>query len=191
MITIEQVEELRKRVNISYEEAKAALEETNGDMLDAVINLERRKKISAPEGGFYSTKNQHHIYSGEAVEGNGQDKYNNTGNNVIRLLKKFLSFCKKMLVKGNKNNFEVIKDGKTEMSIPVTLLAILAIFFFWITVPILVLGLFLGYRYAFKGPDLGRENINSVMNKAADMAENLKNEVKGESSDGEDFDNRG
>ncbi len=37
MITIEQVEELRKRVHVSYEDAKAALEEANGDILEAII----------------------------------------------------------------------------------------------------------------------------------------------------------
>ena len=33
MVTLEQVEKLRQYASISYEEAKAALEETNGDIL--------------------------------------------------------------------------------------------------------------------------------------------------------------
>lgn len=53
MITLEQVEKLCKRANISYDEAKAALEETDGDMLEAVINLEKQGKVKAPKGGFY------------------------------------------------------------------------------------------------------------------------------------------
>lgn len=47
MITIEQIDELRKRLDVSYEEAKEALEACNGDMLEAIIYLEkkpRRKK---------------------------------------------------------------------------------------------------------------------------------------------------
>lgn len=56
MITIEQVEELRKRVNVSYEEAKLALEEVNGDILEAVINLEKKNKITPPEGGGFYKK---------------------------------------------------------------------------------------------------------------------------------------
>ena len=36
-------------MNISYEEAKAVLNETGGDILDAVILLEQRGKIKRPE----------------------------------------------------------------------------------------------------------------------------------------------
>jgi len=194
MITIEQVEELRKRVHVSYEDAKAALEEANGDILEAIIILERENKIAPPEGGgFYSTKNhQDHVNSNDINEESNKDKYyNNSRVSFSDLLKKFFNLCKNILEKGNKNNFEVLKNGNVEMTIPVTILAILVLFFFWITVPIIVLGLFLGYRYAFSGPDLGKENINSVMDSVANVAENIKKEVKGENSDGKDFDNRG
>jgi hypothetical protein len=194
MITIEQVEELRKRVNVSYEEAKAALEEANGDMLEAVINLERKNKITPPEGGgFYSTRDhQNSMNNSNFTEGNKDGAYYKSSSiSFSELLKRFLNFCKKVLEKGNKNSFQVIRDGKIEMVIPVTLLALLIIFCFWITIPVLVLGLFLGYRYAFSGPDLGKENINSVMDTAANVAESIKKEVKGEKIDGEDSNNRG
>ena len=45
MITIEQVEYLKSKANISYEEAKGLLEKYNGDMLEAVTELERAGKI--------------------------------------------------------------------------------------------------------------------------------------------------
>ncbi len=60
------------------------------------------------------------------------------------------------------------------MAIPVTVLAVLLIFTFWITIPIIILGLFFGYRYMFSGPDLGKENVNRAMDSVADVAENLK-----------------
>jgi len=47
-ISFEQVEELKKRANISYEEAKLLLEKHNGSMVDALIELEKRKKIKPP-----------------------------------------------------------------------------------------------------------------------------------------------
>ena len=49
MDIMEKVEQLRAKANITYEEAKAVLDETNGDMLDAVILLEQRGKIKRPE----------------------------------------------------------------------------------------------------------------------------------------------
>ena len=44
-ITLEQIEELRKRVNVSYGDAKEALENSNGDMLEALIYLEKNHKF--------------------------------------------------------------------------------------------------------------------------------------------------
>ena len=35
-ITLEQVDKLRERANVSFEEAKIALEQNNGDLLDAL-----------------------------------------------------------------------------------------------------------------------------------------------------------
>ncbi|HHU89950.1 MAG TPA: DUF4342 domain-containing protein [Clostridiaceae bacterium] len=43
MITIEQIDEFRKRTHSSYEDAKFFLEKNNGDILDAIIDFERTK----------------------------------------------------------------------------------------------------------------------------------------------------
>ena len=43
----------------------------------------------------------------------------------------------------------------------------------WMCLIALVIGLFAGIHYSFRGPDLGRESINSAMNKASDFAENI------------------
>lgn len=43
MITIEQIDEFRKRTHSSYEDAKYYLEKNNGDILDAIIDFERAK----------------------------------------------------------------------------------------------------------------------------------------------------
>jgi len=75
------------------------------------------------------------------------------------------------------------------MTIPVTVLVVLLLFMFWITIPIMIIGLFFGYRYMFSGPELGKENINRAMDSVADAAGNIKKEVKGEKSNGENSDN--
>jgi hypothetical protein len=41
MVTIEMVEEFRRRTNCSYDDAKYYLEKYNGDMLEAIIAFER------------------------------------------------------------------------------------------------------------------------------------------------------
>ena len=49
MITMEQIDEFRKRTNSSYEDAKYYLERNNGDVLDAIIDFERSKTGSSGE----------------------------------------------------------------------------------------------------------------------------------------------
>lgn len=44
-VNLEQIDELRKRANVSYEVAKDALEKCNGDMVEALIYLERQNRV--------------------------------------------------------------------------------------------------------------------------------------------------
>ena len=44
-ITLEQIDTIMQRANVSYAEAKAALEQTNGDMVEALLRLEQNQKI--------------------------------------------------------------------------------------------------------------------------------------------------
>lgn len=43
-VTLEQIDELRNRVNVSYEEAKSTLEKNDGDLIKSIIELENKKK---------------------------------------------------------------------------------------------------------------------------------------------------
>jgi hypothetical protein len=48
-------------------------------------------------------------------------------------------------------------------------------------VPILVLGLFFGFKYSLKGvPGAGVEKVNRVMDKASEVADNIVSEVRKE-----------
>ena len=60
MVTIEQIDEFRKRTNSSYEEARFFLEKTNGDVLEAIIAFEEMK------GNGKNKKKSHH--KGEVSE---------------------------------------------------------------------------------------------------------------------------
>ena len=42
-VTLEQIDELRNRVNVSYEEAKRTLEKNDGDLIKSIIELENKK----------------------------------------------------------------------------------------------------------------------------------------------------
>ena len=191
MVTLQQVEELRKYANITFNEAKDALEETNGDILEAIINLEKKGRIKAPkDGGYYSSKDSYQDNQSNDDAGNVQQEiYDESGSSFSETWNNFISFIKKLFKKGNRNNFEVIKDGKVIMSIPVTILVVLIIFAFWITIPIMIIGLFLGYKYAFSGPELGKDTVNCAMDSVSSAAENLKKEFKGDNNNDKNSNN--
>lgn len=190
MINLEQVEELRKRANISYEEAKKALEEANGDILEAIIYLEKQNKIKAPEdGGYYSTKDEREENKFIESETKKGYKDDNISISLRDLFRQIGNFIVKILDIGNRNYFEVLKNGEKFIALPVTLLVLLAIFAFWVVFPLLIIGLFFGFKYRFRGPDLEREDINRAMDSMAGVAENIKKEVKGDNSNGENSNN--
>lgn len=182
MTTLEQVDRLRERANVSYDEAKAALDATGGDLLDAIIYLEKRGKAAAPAGGGYynSEKAQPAAPTEEYRQQQEQQQHHDSGERFVDLLKRFGQFCAKMIKKGNANTFNASRHGQTVVSLPVTVLVILLIFTFWITLPLLVIGLFFGYRYRFYGPDLGKQSVNKVMDSASEAADSIKKSVSEE-----------
>jgi len=192
MVRLDQVEELRKRANISYEEAKKVLEEANGDILEAIIILERQNKTNPPEGGgYYTTKDSTREQESNENHGNKKEYHDREVSvSIGDLLRKLVGFILKLIDKGNRNHFEVEKNGERVIKLPVTVLAILVLFMFWVVFPLMIVGLFFGFRYSFSGPDLGRDDINRAMDSMAGVAENIKKEVKGDNSDGENTDNR-
>ena len=176
MITLEQVEKLKERANVSYDEAKVALEEANGDLLEALINLEKKGNVMPPEGGGYYSSEKNKAKSHEHSFGK-QRHHKDNKEHQEGLFYRFFIFCKELIRKGNINSFQISKDGEEKLTLPVTVLIILMLLFFWVTVPLLVIGLFCGFTYRFIGPDLGKEPMNSAMDTAASAAENLKKSI--------------
>jgi hypothetical protein len=175
MTTLEQVEKLREKANVSFEEAKAALDATDGDILDALIYLERQGKVNAPEsGGYYSSSAAEEPTSPH--DGPHQQQHSVTFGDVMRKLGQLLL---KILRIGNTNNLDMIKNGGVILSLPVTAVVLFIIFFFWIVVPLFIVSLFFGFRYRFSGSELGRDAVNKVMDSATDTAEDIKKSFGG------------
>ena len=162
MVHFELVEKLRAKANVSYEEAKAALEKSDWDMLDALVLLESEGKVKdAPEAKEYTTQEKKE-YSW------------NTGNGEVKVtfssaLSKLWDWIRKLFQKGNANQFVITRKGDELIAMPITVLALLLICFWPFSLIILFVGLFLGARYSFRGPDINT-NVNAFMNKAQDKA---------------------
>lgn len=173
MDELEKVERLRKTAEVSYEEAKKALEECEGDLLDAMVYLERQGRVKSPKQTSYTTQ-----YEEPAkIEQAAKETENHGG--FCDMLNRFLAWCRKMIQKGNETNFKVEKQGESIVRIPVTLLVILLIVGWHIILILLVIGLFLGCRYSFDRSAAVELDLNKAMEHAADVAESIKDEIKG------------
>jgi len=170
---LEKVEKLREKANVSFAEAKDALDNADGDILDALIVLEQQGKTSIPAGGGYfagsETYNEYQQYSTS-----GESGAERRGETFSEMLKRFGRFCLMLLNKGNSNFLDATKGGALMFSCPVTAVVILVLFFFWVTIPLFIFSLFFGFRYRFRGEDLDRESVNSVMDGAANVVDDVK-----------------
>jgi len=174
---LEKVEKLREKANVTFAEAKAALDNCGGDILDSLIYLENQGKVTAPAGGgYYSGANMppqpENVNYGNY--NNNTDNSDSTGEEFTDLLKRFGAFCLKMFNKGVSNHLVATKGDQHLFSCPVIVVVVLAIFFFWATIPLFVISLFCGFRYRFTGDDLGKDSVNSVMNSATNVVDDVK-----------------
>ena len=182
-ITLEQVERLREKADVSYGQAKAALEYSGGNLLDALIYLEEQGVIPRPEDAYYSTKGEAAPPSQELpvlpveVTGKKQKKQKGAPGQSRRERGHLLRWLRRILLD---NELEIWRKGQPITSVPMLILVILVFFLYWITIPLLVLGLFLGFRYQIAGPDLENDAINTMMDSAASTAADVGRQVMDE-----------
>lgn len=171
-ITLEQAERLREKADVSYAQAREALEYSGGNLLDALIYLEEKGAIPRPEGAYYSTRGESGPAGRESRAADlprpvREEKKERPGMGLFRRIRYLLL----------DNELEIWRKGQPITALPVLILLLLLVFAFYVTAPLLLLGLFLGFRYRFSGPDLERDGINNVMGSVADGAADLGRQV--------------
>ena len=192
-ITLEQVEKLREKTAVTYAQAKQALEYSGGNLLDAIIYLEERGAIAREEGAYFSTRGEMPpppppppkdlppLVEKKGRKEKREEKKTgtlrvkaawsrNSGRSVFTTLRRWLI----------DNELEIWRKDKPITALPVLILVLLLIFAYWLVIPVLIFGLFLGFRYRFSGPDLEREDLNGVMGSVADTASELGRQVMDE-----------
>ena len=184
----EMVEKLRTKANVSYEEAKAALEKSDWDILDALVLLESEGKVTdAPETKEYTTQEKKE-YTWSTQNGNEVKL------TVSDTLRKLWDWIKGMVKKGNRNQFVITRKDEELIAFPITVLVLLVLIpgvgLPTILIAMLV-GLFLGARYSFRGPDINNK-VNDFMGKAQEKAasavevhvEKNENEIHADENEG-------
>ena len=173
MTNYEMVELLRQKANVSYEEAKAALEAANWDLLDAIVLLEREGKVPENDARF-STKAESGEKDKEREE--KQKKRDGAFKDGARTVG---GIFRRMLNYGNRNCIVASRDGKEVISLPLTafvLLLLIPPITLWLMVVLMVIGLFFGLRYSLRGDHPANEKVNEYIHKAEGAAERVKQE---------------
>ncbi len=179
MENFEKVEKLREKTGVSYEDAKTVLEQHNYDMLDAIIELERQGKVAQPKEGTYTAGASQEMENVKKFElAQMQYEKDCKKNHFKEGFRNLVDLCKKLFEKSLEIDFCINKDGRKVAGVPVLVLIILLLGFFWVTLPLLVIGLFFGITYNFTGVDKVVVDVNDVCDKASQTAENIKNEFK-------------
>ena len=181
-ITLELVERLREKANVSYKQAKQALEYSGGNLLDALIYLEETGAIPRTEDAYYSTKRETPPPPPSAQplplpvreSKQNSDHPPRPKRGVFRRL--FLTLRRWLI----DNELEIWRHDQPVTALPVLILVLLLCCAPWLVIPALLVGLFLGFRYRFSGPDLERDGLNGVIGNLADTAADLGRQVMDE-----------
>ena len=206
MENYQKVEQLVSKTGCSYEDGKAALEGCGWDMLDAVISLEREGKInketpeqkaeepveiipevSADNVGGNNSQQITYIYDDSGSGNSGGAGNSGKAEGKPKRGRKLWKRIKSILVN---NRMVVLKSsGQQIMDLPIVIPVIALIAFFWATLIVAAIAMVFGCRFHFEGEDLGKTNINSTMDKAADYAEKVRSDLSGKANGGQNTDN--
>ena len=168
MDNLEKVEKLRERANVTYGEAKAALEENNWDLLDAMVALEKAGKTDGPRQEQYSTsydQQEEYIPVIQKVQ-EQEERQPRPGKTIGGAIRNFLRICRD-------NSFCINHHDTNLVRLPLIAAVVILLFTWKAAIPIMLVALLFGVRYSFEGKDDLKE-ANAFMESAGNAAESLK-----------------
>ena len=170
MDKLEKVERLREHANVTYEEAKAALEQANDDLLDAMVILEKQGKVGAPEAKTYSTsyeeQKQYLSVQEKVEEQNRAYSFGQTVKGIFIIIKDFVLHT----------NFLITREGKVVFNMPTWALALIVLLTAEVSVPVMLIAMLFKVRYHFEG-ERHTQTANTILNKAGSFADGLDSEI--------------
>lgn len=172
------IDKLKNETNISYEEAEIALKKSNWDMLDAIIDLEEKGKIKKPSISiFYTNENKDNYKNNLLINNKSKEKYydnrkdHNTFEGIFVKLCKLIDICNNIF-------FEIKKEQKVFIKIPVTVIIVLLGFAFGIVVPLYIVGLFFDLEFSLSGNRIEVKKINNAFKVISEKAKKIKGKLK-------------
>lgn len=189
-ITTEQMEKVCRFASVTPEEARAALEQTDGSPLDAVLLLERQGKCRPTRGGSWTTRAgpspEEPATSPPALKKRGSlpaRKERREGSRRRITLEDVLEALKSLVRNCTRITIDVWRKDDLLVGIPLIICVLLFIVAYYVMIPLTVVGLVLGCRYHISGWDFGEKAINRTMDQVADVVNDLSSQVWHEMKD--------
>lgn len=162
MEKIEVVDKLRNKTNVSYEEAKKALENNNWDILDAMLYLEDHGIVKKPSVSIFYTNEYKENYTSEREIVNiTEDEKNNNSKSKNKLDGIFESICK-VIDTCNNIFLEIRRNDIVLLKLPLTVLIVLLFFAFWIIIPLMIVGLFFNIEFLVSAKKVNTDKMDKV-----------------------------
>ncbi|MCL2057022.1 MAG: DUF4342 domain-containing protein [Oscillospiraceae bacterium] len=145
---IDLVEQLRSRANVTYDDAREALDACGGDLLDAVIYLEKQGKVAPPSGGGSYSSKEH----AQPQNSGSRKSKEPQGESFSYHFGRFLRWLGAALQMSCDYSFVVKRGGEVIISIPVLAFILLLAFAFWFAIIAFITGLFFNCSYSIASP---------------------------------------
>lgn len=151
-VSLEQIEKLRERASLTYKEAKEILEQYNGDVLEALINLEGQAKLIPPKA--------------EASE-----------SECWGTSKKLMKTVKRLFKKGNETKFVIRKSENKVIDLPVNVLLLFGILALPLTAAGILVALVTHHKLSFVRQNGEDMKINKTLDKISSCVTSVSNQV--------------
>lgn len=172
----EKIQRLAERMKVTQEEAARALDEADGDLLDAALLLERGRVAGERVVHTHSTAAAA-AQAPTAVPGGTAKEEISTEAKVKEILAAVLTgvFTHPIL-----NGVELEYQGKRLAVIPAAILLALFLVRYWIVLGLVAVGLLVGWKFTWSGPQWGNATLNAVWdtleNTVTGWREKMKND---------------
>ena len=174
----EMIEVLMEKGKVSREEAQAALENCDWDLLDSIFYLERKEKAEKKsEKTIIEVDIKENKENGEEKNTHNKSSQEHFGG-VGEVIGRIFRFIGKVIRKGNENFFEVRKENEKPIRVSLTISVLLLVFLTIPSVVLLVLGLFCGYKYSIYGSSMNYDGVNTIFDEVSKSAESVKKDFK-------------
>ena len=172
MENLEMVERLADKTGVAYSEARDALEATNWNLLDAVIELEKQGKIEKRSGSYVTGNADNVADNTSSVKEAYAQKKEEKKSKIKGIFAKLKAFFinNKMHVRDN--------NGKEIISFPIIVAFVLLLVAFWVVIIVILISLVAGFHYSFEGPELGNDKVNKTADDIGNIVKDLGQDIK-------------